>query len=222
MRLSVPRACNAFHLTYLRLIALLEERVLTRLVGSLAVGEVTVLADLVQNLGVDARQVNRGGGSDNISGVYPSQRNAVDFEGTGDEEDTLGKVLEEDDTLAAETTGEEDDDGAGLERGPGFRRSDSLTSLKSQSAESLAMQLLFPSLFMRMHSHCVNVHPQLQQSSSCRCYLVVSRRTYLLQDGDILRRVILAGLLGLLFLFVGRHFELLLSLVALGVGCSSQ
>jgi hypothetical protein len=136
MRLSVPRACNAFHLTYLRLLALLEERVLTRLVSSLAVGEVAVLADLVQNLGVDALQVNRGGGGDNISGVYPSQRNAVDFEGTGDEEDTLGKVLEEDDTLAAETTGEEDDDGAGLERGPGFRRSDSLTSLESQSAES--------------------------------------------------------------------------------------
>lgn len=125
------------HLTYLGLLALLEERILARLVCGLAVGEVAVLADLVQDLGVDALQVHLGGGSDNISGVDPSQGNAVDFEGTGDEEDTLGQVLEEDNTLAAEATSEEDDDGAWDERLPGFRRSDSLASLESQSAKFL-------------------------------------------------------------------------------------
>jgi len=115
-------------------------------VGGLVLGEVAVLADLVQDLGVNALQVNRGGGSDDISGVYPSQRDAVNFEGTGDEENTLGKVLEENDTLAAETTSEEDNDGTGLERSPGFRRADGLAGLESQSVELLiaAMPILQP------------------------------------------------------------------------------
>jgi hypothetical protein len=126
--------------TYLGLLALLEERVLTRLVGGLVLGEVAVCADLVQNLRVDALQVDRGGGSDDISGVYPSQRNAVNFEGTGDEEDTLGKVLEENDTLATETTSEEDNDGTGLKRCSGFRRADGLASLESQLAELQLLQ----------------------------------------------------------------------------------
>jgi hypothetical protein len=104
-------------------------------VGRLVLGEVAVRADLVQNLRVDTLQVDRGRGSDNISGVYPSQRNAVDFERSGDKENTLGKVLEEDDTLATETTGEEDDDGSGLEGWTGFRRTDRLASLESQLAE---------------------------------------------------------------------------------------
>jgi hypothetical protein len=104
-------------------------------VGSLVLGEVAILADLVQDLRVNALQVNRSRGRDNVSGVYPSQRNAVDFEGTGDEEHTLRKVLKEDNTLAAETTSEEDNDGSGLEGGPGFRRTDGLASLESQLAE---------------------------------------------------------------------------------------
>jgi hypothetical protein len=104
-------------------------------VGGLVLGEVTVLANLVQNLGVNALQVNVGGGSDDISGVYPSQRNAVNFEGTGNEEDTLREVLQENDTLAAETTSKEDNDGAGLEGSPGFRRTDGLAGLESQLVE---------------------------------------------------------------------------------------
>jgi hypothetical protein len=104
-------------------------------VGGLILGEVAVRADLVQDLRVNALQVNRGRGRDNISGVYPSQRNAVDFEGTGDEEDTLGKVLKKNNTLAAETASEEDDDGSGLEGCPGFRRTNGLASLELQLAE---------------------------------------------------------------------------------------
>jgi len=141
-----------FQWTYLRLLALLEERILTRLVGGLVLGEVAVLADLVYDLLVDTLQINLGGGSDNISCVYPSQRNAVDFERTGDEEDTLGKVLEENDTLAAETTSEEDDDGTGLERGPGFRRADSLASLESQLAELWMVQFRRLKFIVRIQS----------------------------------------------------------------------
>jgi hypothetical protein len=134
--------------TYLGLLALLEERILTRLVGGLVLGEVTVRADLVQNLGVNALQVNRGGGGNDISGVYPSQRNAVDFEGTGDKENTLGQVLEENDTLAAETTSEEDNDGTGLKRSSGFRRACGLASLESQLAELPMLQ--FPPFVLRL------------------------------------------------------------------------
>jgi hypothetical protein len=148
--------------TYLGLLALLEERVLTRLVGGLVLGEVTVLADLVQNLRVDALQVDRGRGSDDISGVYPSQRNAVDFEGSGDKEDTLGEVLEEDNTLAAETTSEEDDDGAGLEGCPRFRRTDSLASLESQLAE---LSMLRSRPFFH-HHFCIAAAVVLQ---TCNC-----------------------------------------------------
>lgn len=107
--------CTSSQFTYLGLLALLEERILTRLAGSLVLGEVAVGADLLQDLLVDSLEVDLGGGSDNVSGIYPSQRNAIDFEGTGDEENTLRKVLKENDTLAAETTSEEDNDGAGLQ-----------------------------------------------------------------------------------------------------------
>lgn len=100
--------------------------------GGLILGEVAVLAGLLQNLLVNTLQIDRGGGSDDISGVHPSQGNTVDFERTSDEENTLGKVLENDDTLAAETTSEENNDGTGLERLTGLRGAGSLACLGSQ------------------------------------------------------------------------------------------
>ena len=51
-----------------------------------------------------------------ISGVDSPQWHAVDLEGACDEEDTLGEVLEEDDSLAAESASQENEDGARLER----------------------------------------------------------------------------------------------------------
>lgn len=50
-----------------------------------------------------------------IAGVDSSERNAVDFEWTSDEENSLLECLEEDDTLAAESTSEEYEDGTGGE-----------------------------------------------------------------------------------------------------------
>jgi hypothetical protein len=121
--------------TYLGLLALLEERILTRLVGSLVLGEVTVLAGLLDDLLVYALQVDLGGGGNDISGVYSSKGNTVDFEGTGNKEDTLGEVLEDNDALAAEATSKEDDDGTGLEGLANLRRADRLAGLESQLAE---------------------------------------------------------------------------------------
>ena len=119
---------------YLRLLALLEESILARLVCGLVLGEVALLGGLLQDTLIDTLDVDGGRGSNDIAGVYSSQRNAVNLEGTGDEENTLGKVLEENDTLAAETTGEEDDDGTGLEGGTGLRRANTLTGLDSMLA----------------------------------------------------------------------------------------
>lgn len=110
-------ACQlrAVAVTYLRLVALLEKRILSWLAGRLVLGEVAISADLFQHFLVNALQVHFGRSRNDISCVYPSQRNAVDFEGTGNEEDTLRQMLEEDDSLAAEATSEEDNDGTGLE-----------------------------------------------------------------------------------------------------------
>lgn len=133
--LSVLSHCTSIVCTYLGLLALLEESILTRLVGGLVLGEVAVLAALLHNLLVYAAQVDAGRGSDDISGVYAAKGNTVDFEGTGNKEDTLGKVLEDDDALAAEATSKEDDDGTGLERLADLRRADRLAGLESQLAE---------------------------------------------------------------------------------------
>ena len=115
---------------YLGLLALLEESILARLVCGLVLGEVTLLGGLLQDSLVDTLDVDGGGGSDDIAGVYAAQRNAVNLEGTGDEENTMGKVLEDNNTLATETTSEEDDDGTGLEGGADLRGAGSLTGLE--------------------------------------------------------------------------------------------
>ena len=127
--------------THLRLLALLEERVLARLVGGLVLGEVVGRAGLLQNLLVYALQVDLGGGGDDIAGVYSSQGNTVDFEGTGNEEDTLFDVLEDDDALAAEATSKENYDGAGLEGLADLCRADGLAGL---GLELAMLQLMYP------------------------------------------------------------------------------
>ena len=137
LRMLVQSRNGGVRFAYLGLLALLEESSLAGLVGGLVLGEVAVLAGLLQDLLVNALDVHSGRGSNDEAGVYSSQRNAVDFERTGDKEDTLGQVLEEHDTLAAETTGEEDDDGTGLEGGTGLRGANSLTDLGSSQRRVL-------------------------------------------------------------------------------------
>lgn len=200
--------------------------------SGLVLGEVTVFANFVQDLLVYALQVNRGGGSDNISGIHPSEGNTIDFKGTGDEENTLGKVLEDDDTLAAEATSKEDYNGAGLEGLTGLCRADRLAGLESQLAE---LQLKFQRPHGKQSVHVVaailfNARPVLP---SLPLQTVLSPEwTYLFGDSDILGRVVLASPLrvvryrplalgellvgGLRVLLFGRHFVSLLSLVALG------
>jgi len=122
--------------THLGRLALLEERVLARLLGNLVFSKVASFAGLLHNTLIHTSQIHLGRGRNHISGVYPSERDAVDFEGTSDEEDTLLEVLKNDNPLAAEAACEEDDDGTGSERRANLGRADRLASLESLLAES--------------------------------------------------------------------------------------
>jgi hypothetical protein len=113
---------SAADLLLLSLLSLLEESLLTSLLLGLLGGEVLGLRNLLNLLLVEAADVDLVGGGDNVAGVDAAQGNTVDLEGTGNQEDTLVKGLDKDDTLAAEAAGEQDQDGTGLEglaRGPG-------------------------------------------------------------------------------------------------------
>lgn len=101
--------------TYLGLLALLEESLLRLLLGGLVLGEVVRCGHLLESGLVNTTDVNALAGGDHIAGVNPAERDTVDLEGTGNEENTLVEVLEEDDTLATETAGKEDQNGTGLE-----------------------------------------------------------------------------------------------------------
>lgn len=116
-------------LPYLGLLSLLEESLLASLLLDLLGGEVLGLRNLVDLLGVKARDIDLHGGGDDVAGVDTAQGHAVDLEGAGNEEDTLVEGLEEDDALATEATGEEDQDAAGLERAARSPRADGLASL---------------------------------------------------------------------------------------------
>ena len=58
-----------------------------------------------------------GGGSDSVGLVHSSERNSVDAEWTGNEEESGLELLEEDDSLSLESSGEDDKDMSWLETG---------------------------------------------------------------------------------------------------------
>ena len=97
---------------YLWLLSLLEELLLALLLLALFPGEVLVTSYFINLLLINAGEIDLMGCGNNVAGVDSPKRNTVDFEWTSDEENTLLERLEEDDTLAAESTSEEDEDGA--------------------------------------------------------------------------------------------------------------
>lgn len=70
------------------------------------------------------------GSGDDVSRIDSSQRDTVDLEGAGNEEDALIESLEENDALASESTSEENEDSAGLEGFSGGPGSDGLADLR--------------------------------------------------------------------------------------------
>lgn len=63
-----------------------------------------------------AGKVDLGGSSNDVGLVDPTHGDAVDLERAGDEQEAALELLEEDDALAAEATGEEDEHRAGRDR----------------------------------------------------------------------------------------------------------
>ncbi len=117
--LLVVRAILAHFL--LLALALVEERLLTPLLVRLLVPrEVLWLADLVDDGGVQAFHGDARLGGDHIAGVDAAEWHTVDLEWSSNEEDALVENFEEDNALAAETAGEEDEDFAGGEGGAGL------------------------------------------------------------------------------------------------------
>lgn len=88
-----------------------EELLLVALVWCLLPGEVGVV-----NLAhINTRDVDLGGGSNDISGVDSPEGNTVDLEWSGNKENTLTEALQVYNTLSTESTGEDDDDSSRLE-----------------------------------------------------------------------------------------------------------
>ena len=79
-------------------------------------GPIAIIAGPVHNLVVQARNIHHGRCGDHVAVVDAAQRDAIRLERAGDQKNALLKVSEEDDALAAEATGEEDQDGARRER----------------------------------------------------------------------------------------------------------
>lgn len=144
---SPSRVYRCGNQTYLWLLSLLEESLLTGLLRGTVAGEVLLGSDLVNLLGVEAGQVDLVRGGDDVSGVDAAQRDTVDLERASDQEDTLLEVLEEDNALAAETASEQDQNGTGLEGGARSPGADSLADLlkKSQSTIPKKKHVLGPS-----------------------------------------------------------------------------
>ena len=105
-----------FYITYLWLLSLLEELLLSLLLVTLLPCEVLITSDLINLLLVNTRQINLIGSGNNVAGIDSSKRNTVNLEWTSYEKDTLGKVLEQDDALATESASEEDENCTGCER----------------------------------------------------------------------------------------------------------
>lgn len=110
---TCPAAYNARD-TNLRLLSLLEEGLLARLLLALFPGKVVVRRNLVHHFGIQALEVYACACRNDISGVHSSEGDTVDFEWAGDEQDALRECFEEDDTLASEAAGEKDENRSGL------------------------------------------------------------------------------------------------------------
>lgn len=65
---------------------------------------------------LDTSDVNLGARSNDVGLVDPADGHTVDLEGTGNEQKTALELLEEDDTLATEASGQEDQHSAGRDR----------------------------------------------------------------------------------------------------------
>lgn len=98
--------------SYLGLLALLEESLLTLLLVLLLPSKVVLAASLLDHAVVHTGNVYLCPCCNDVASVDPSERDTVDLERAGDEKDTFLEGLEQNDTLAAEASSEENQDSA--------------------------------------------------------------------------------------------------------------
>lgn len=133
-RLSVfAFLCSYMRKSYLWLLALLEELGLASLLGGTLASEVLLAGDLLDLLGINTGDIDLVGGGDNVAGVDAADWDTVDLEWASDEEDTLVKVVQEDDALATETASEEDENGSWDEGSAWSGGTDGLADLENES-----------------------------------------------------------------------------------------
>ena len=144
----------------------LEEVLLTLLDAALLGLDEHLLLDTRD---VDGADVDLGGGGDDKAGGNAAERDAVEAEGAGDEEEPALEVLEENDALASEAAGKDDEDSPGLERRTelgGDLLGDllllvaalaALLGAKSNLHVEAGLTLLGRLLFCRLHSKEKNV-----------------------------------------------------------------
>lgn len=169
-------------------LALLEESILALALLLLA-SPVLVLAHAVQDFAIEVGDIDGCAGCDYVAVVDAAQRHAVGLEGTGDQENALRELAQENDTLAGEATGEEDQDGAGLERLAVFGGVGGLAGLVPLAYDRHIASSQFCSAF---------------DMETLRC-LGIDFGAYLLHQSLLLRRVV-AG--SLLFASSSRHCKL--------------
>lgn len=139
--------------SYLWLLALLEELGLTGLLGGSITSKVLVAGDLLDLLGIDTRDIDLVGGGDNVAGVDAADWDTVDLEWASNEENTLVKVVQEDDALATETASEEDENGSWDEGSAWSGGTDGLADLEKSRLAIVLLSASFQLHELRM-SEC--------------------------------------------------------------------
>lgn len=110
---------------------------------------------------IDALKVNLGGSGESVVLLDASNGNTVELEGTGDGEETGLELLQENDSLASESTGEEDKDGAGR---------DGLSELGSAGLVSVRSRLgIFSRVPFELLNHCAVCKDKIIKGA-CKVY----------------------------------------------------
>lgn len=166
-------------------LALLEEGILA-LAFFLLARPVLVLAHAVQDFSIEVRDVGGCAGRNYVAVVDAAQGNAVGLEGTSYQENALLELAEENNALAGEATGEEDEDGARLERLAVLGGVGGLAGLVWLAMQFCKLQLCF----------------SLRLEHATAVLLILEFGAYLLHERFLLSRVVARGLL---FTGCSRH-----------------
>lgn len=116
--------------TCLGLFPLFEERFLISLGCLLLPGKIPLPPDLFKRFLINTSQPDPCGGSNHVAGIHPPKWNPIYFEGSSNQKNTLGKMLEKNDPFSTESTSNKNQYSSGLQRRTRFRGLDGFPDLK--------------------------------------------------------------------------------------------